>query len=633
MSIVLDKVTKRFENNVVVNKVSLEITDGELFVLLGGSGSGKSTILRMIAGLSEPTSGTIGLNGRDVTYLPPQARGAGFVFQNYSIFRHMTVAENIEFGLRIRKVPRDERRSRCDELLDLVDLAGLGARYADQLSGGQQQRVALARALAYNPEVLLLDEPFGALDVKIRAQLRHSLKNIQRQLRVTTILVTHDQEEAFELADRVGVIERGHLIEVGRPEELYHQPRTAMVAAFIGGGNVLAGREDQGQIRIGSRFLPIPEGTIPLDPGEPVRILFRPETVRLSESPIRAGKEVFVLGQGKVVERIFAGAFQRLVLEVENLRGIRPLIPSQVYGHKATRIEAVQASQNSADFMVKFEPGKSFWVGLESYHLLEPAGIKILACTREGSTDENHLQFACRLAQATDGRLTILGVASAQQEIEPLQENLENVRRQWLNQLPRLETRVRQGSTVNEILYEAQEGEYEIVVLGREKEPGAHTGVRLSPVARQIMVMGQIPLLLIHEPRPTLSRMLICTATGEPGKSDVLVGGRLARRAKAQVTVLHVLQPGAPPRARRRTDRHLSQAQASLESLGVKCETRLVDGPVLQNILSEAEGGNYDMIVIGAPAPPKSLPISRPDFAAQILSLTDRPILIVPMVG
>src|SRR6266542_4376425 len=204
MSIILEQVTKRFGSQWVVDNVSLEVADKELFVLLGSSGSGKSTILRMIAGLTQPTSGRILLHERDVSNLPPQQRGTGFVFQNYSIFRHMTVAENIEFGLKIRKVSADERARKRDELLDLVGLMGLGSRYASQLSGGQLQRVALARALAYEPSVLLLDEPFGALDVRIRGQLRRSLKEIQRRLNVATILVTHDQEEAFELADRIG---------------------------------------------------------------------------------------------------------------------------------------------------------------------------------------------------------------------------------------------------------------------------------------------------------------------------------------------------------------------------------------------------------------------------------------------
>src|SRR5215813_12035997 len=278
MSIVLEQITKRFGNQWVVDNVSLEVADKELFVLLGSSGSGKSTILRMIAGLTEPTGGRILLQGRDVTYLTPQKRGTGFVFQNYSIFRHMSVGENIEFGLKIRKTSKSERARRRDELLELVGLAGLGSRYAHQLSGGQQQRVALARALCYEPNVLLLDEPFGALDVKIRAQLRRSLKEIQRRLGVATILVTHDQEEAFELADRIGVLERGRLLEVGAGENLYARPRSLFAATFLGASNIIVGRVEQGQARFGSLTLPIPDDT-PHEEGERVQILFRPEQV------------------------------------------------------------------------------------------------------------------------------------------------------------------------------------------------------------------------------------------------------------------------------------------------------------------------------------------------------------------
>ncbi|MGH2594176.1 MAG: ABC transporter ATP-binding protein, partial [Anaerolineae bacterium] len=206
MSIVLEQLTKRYESHTVVNHVSLEIADGELFVLLGPSGSGKSTVLRMIAGLTNVDEGRVLLHGRDVTHLPSQQRGVGFVFQHYALFRHMSVAENVEFALRIRKVAAGERRKRRDELLELVGLAGLGGRMPSQLSGGQQQRVALARALAHQPEVLLLDEPFGALDAKIRVELRRALRSIQEELGMTTIFVTHDQEEAFELADRLGVM-------------------------------------------------------------------------------------------------------------------------------------------------------------------------------------------------------------------------------------------------------------------------------------------------------------------------------------------------------------------------------------------------------------------------------------------
>src|SRR5262249_10902013 len=235
------------------------------------------------------------------------------------------------------------RRQRSDELLDLVGLAGLGARFPDQLSGGQQQRVALARALAYQPAVLLLDEPFGALDVKIRAQLRRTLKEIQRQLKVTSILVTHDQEEAFELADQIGVIERGSLIEAGSPEELYHRPRTEFVANFIGGSNVLMGQAQDGRVRVGSTDLALPQGSS--RGGGQVRVMFRPEAVVLQAEPFGIDSGVIVLGQGRVTERVFAGSQQRIRLELERLQGDRTLAARSHYGERATQVEAVRPSE------------------------------------------------------------------------------------------------------------------------------------------------------------------------------------------------------------------------------------------------------------------------------------------------
>src|SRR5919112_851232 len=279
MSIVLEELTKRYAGHPVVNGVSLEVADGEFFVLLGSSGSGKSTLLRMIAGLSEVDAGRVLLHGRDVTGLPPAKRGVGFVFQSYALFRGMSVAENVEFALSVRGVPVDQRRRRRDELLELVGLAGLGGRMPRQLSGGQQQRVALARALAYQPEVLLLDEPFGALDAKIRVELRRTLRRIQREIGTTTIFVTHDQEEAFELADRLGVMNVGRLLEVGPPDELYLHPQTEFVATFLGTANLLVGRASADGVRIGALHFPLNTIARPGNDARPVQVLFRPEDV------------------------------------------------------------------------------------------------------------------------------------------------------------------------------------------------------------------------------------------------------------------------------------------------------------------------------------------------------------------
>src|SRR3990172_4411804 len=328
MSIVLEQLTKRYGGYPVVNHVSLEIAEGELLVLIGPSGSGKSTILRMIAGLNTIDEGRVLLHGRDVTYATPQQRGVGFVFQHYALFRHMSVAENIEFALRVRKVSARERRRRRDELLELVGLAGLGSRLPTQLSGGQQQRVALARALAHRPEVLLLDEPFGALDAKIRVELRRALRRIQTELGITTIFVTHDQDEAFELADRLGVMNFGRLLEVGTPSELYQHPQTEFVATFLGTANLLVGQSMRDRVQLGSFHFSLSTASSRMDQAsgaQRVQVLFRPEDVALALSAETLGCPQ--LGRGEVEQSTFSGSFERLRLRLLPIPGVRPIAP------------------------------------------------------------------------------------------------------------------------------------------------------------------------------------------------------------------------------------------------------------------------------------------------------------------
>src|SRR6187431_50991 len=252
MSIELDQVTKRYQGVPVVNDVSISVAEGEFLVLLGPSGSGKSTLLRAIAGLTEINRGRVSLHGRDVTHVNARERQVGFVFQHYALFRHMTIGENIEFALRVRRVKSKERRARRKELLKLVALEGMDDRLPAQLSGGQQQRIAVARALAHRPKVLLMDEPFGALDAKIREELRRTIRQVQRELGITTVLVTHDQEEAFAMADRIGVMNLGRLLEMGRPDELYTRPATRFVATFLGAANLLLGRQTKSGIHFGN---------------------------------------------------------------------------------------------------------------------------------------------------------------------------------------------------------------------------------------------------------------------------------------------------------------------------------------------------------------------------------------------
>jgi len=239
VSIQVQGATKRFGDFVALDNVSLEVPDGSLTALLGPSGGGKSTLLRVIAGLEDPDSGRVLISGEDATVTPARKRGVGFVFQHYAPFKHMTVRDNVAFGLKIRKTPKDKTRDRVDELLGLVHLEGFADRYPAQLSGGQRQRMALARALAVQPRVLLLDEPFGALDATVRKELRAWLRRLHEEVHVTTIFVTHDQEEAMEVAEQIVVLNHGRIEQVGSPRDLYEMPANEFVMSFVGPVNRL----------------------------------------------------------------------------------------------------------------------------------------------------------------------------------------------------------------------------------------------------------------------------------------------------------------------------------------------------------------------------------------------------------
>ncbi|RAI02551.1 sulfate ABC transporter ATP-binding protein [Acuticoccus sediminis] len=282
MSVSVRSVSKEFDRFPALHDTSLDIETGELVALLGPSGSGKTTLLRLIAGLEFPTSGQIMLGGEDAAYTPVQHRKVGFVFQHYALFRHMSVLDNIRFGLKVR--PRGERpgdaeqRRRALELLDLVQLSGLGDRYPSQLSGGQRQRVALARAMAIEPKVLLLDEPFGALDAMVRKELRRWLREIHDRTGHTTVFVTHDQEEALELADRVVVMRAGRIEQVGTPDEVYDAPATPFVHGFIGEASELPVTLSSGNVLVAGR----PTGLRATGRG-PAQLYFRPHSVALTE--------------------------------------------------------------------------------------------------------------------------------------------------------------------------------------------------------------------------------------------------------------------------------------------------------------------------------------------------------------
>jgi sulfate/thiosulfate transport system ATP-binding protein len=286
MSLTVQNLTKRFtaSGTPAVADVSFVAPSGGITTLLGPSGSGKSTVLRMVAGLEQPDSGQVLFGEEDVTRLPAQKRGLGFVFQSYALFKHMNVRANVAFGLGVRKVPKDERRRKVDELLSLVQLDGLGERYPAELSGGQRQRVAFARALAISPKVLLLDEPFGALDAQVRVELRDWLRRFHDEQHVTTLLVTHDQAEAMEVSDQVVVMHEGRVAQTGTVREIYDRPTTPFVAAFVGGANVIRGQMVGGRVSFGALATVDVADVTNAPDGSSVNAYVRPHDVALTKA-------------------------------------------------------------------------------------------------------------------------------------------------------------------------------------------------------------------------------------------------------------------------------------------------------------------------------------------------------------
>ncbi|HEY5478816.1 MAG TPA: TOBE-like domain-containing protein [Gaiellaceae bacterium] len=301
MGIRVEGVTKRFGSFTALNDVSLDVQQGSLTALLGPSGSGKSTLLRVIAGLERPDAGRVTISGEDATSVAPRKRGVGFVFQHYAAFKHMTVRGNIAFGLKIRKRPRAEVRARVDELLALVQLQPFADRYPSQLSGGQRQRMALARALAVEPKVLLLDEPFGALDTRVRGELREWLHRLHDEVRVTTVFVTHDQEEAMALADQIAVLHDGRIEQVGSPRDLYDQPQTPFVMSFVGAA-----------AQLGERWVRQHDLDLKL---EPTAGALEARVERIARLGFEARVELQLAGSGTIWAQMTCAELNRLELE------------------------------------------------------------------------------------------------------------------------------------------------------------------------------------------------------------------------------------------------------------------------------------------------------------------------------
>jgi sulfate transport system ATP-binding protein len=580
LSIELRGIAKSFGQVTVVRGVDLRIATGELCVLLGPSGSGKSTLLRIIAGLEEPDDGRVLLHGEDVTRADPRRRGIGFVFQHYALFRHLTVAENVEFPLRVQKVPRAQRRARREELLELVGLAGYGGRRPGQLSGGQQQRVALARALAAAPRVLLLDEPFGALDARIRVELRHAIRSIHRELGITTVFVTHDQEEAFALADRLAVLADGRLLEVGAPPDLYLHPRQERVATFLGDANVLVGEASERGVRLGEVELPLGV-TAEKAPGGRVRVVFRPEDVQLGAASPGAAQ----LGLARVEEATFAGSFERLRLRLPTPPGVRGVAPPAPFGSAFVWLDAIRPQPEAR--RLPLQSGDEVPVAVRRVHVLASAALRLLVLGRgtgEGEEPGPAARFAAALAERTATTISKAGAT-------PPPDGWDLA----LFDLP-------------------EEG-------AAPPRPGFGAHLRMPG--------PEVDHLLFVDPGAALPRrILVCIAVGEPGKEDVSFAERLAWRLAAQVTVLTVLPGSAqepPPHVRR----FLDAAARALGRRGVEVTTRVRHGTPRREILAEIAEGQHDLLVTGAPVPPRGQPFGLLGLVERLLADKPCPILVV----
>ncbi|WP_230199080.1 ABC transporter ATP-binding protein [Risungbinella massiliensis] len=350
------QVEKMFTENVGVKNINLTIQEGEFFTLLGPSGCGKTTTLRMIAGFYFPTAGKIEFDGRDVTNVPPHLRNTGMVFQNYALFPHMTVFENIAFGLKVRKLPKAEIKQKVERALEQVRLPGYGSRRMTQLSGGQQQRIALARALVIQPRILLLDEPLSNLDARLRDEMRTEILTLQRELGITTVYVTHDQEEALSMSNRIAVFQEGYLQQIGTPQEIYHTPSNGFVASFVGESNLIPIQEieksdDSSTVTALGQRISLPEISTKYWEGKNSgdwRLSIRPESVKISAE---AGPNSI---PGKIRLIQFTGSVVQVTVDLE---------------HDNQNIAATVLLMNQAHVVSQLREGEKVWLHLPEEHL------------------------------------------------------------------------------------------------------------------------------------------------------------------------------------------------------------------------------------------------------------------------
>jgi sulfate/thiosulfate transport system ATP-binding protein len=541
MSIVLEQVSKSYADGAAISDVSVKISDGEFFVLLGPSGSGKSTLLRAIAGLVRIDHGRIDLHGTDVTHASPRHREVGLVFQNYALFRHMTVGENIEFALRARRVSAPRRRQRRKDLLELVSLDGLDDRYPQELSGGQQQRVAVARALAHEPRVLLLDEPFGALDARIRDELRRAIRQIQRTIGITAILVTHDQEEAFTMADRIGVMDRGRLQEVGEPRTLYRRPATRFVATFLGAANLLLGMIEYRAVRLGDAMLPLDQRPCTLANGDEATVVVRPEEVQIARRKDRLTSPA--IGPAEIVELQFVASTERLKLKMLSAgsTGSDPTAESFL-------LDAVRP--NTAE-PLDVAIGERVWVGINGFHIL-PTPLSSLRLVAASDTEARLL-----------ADVPLVRDLRVRMHLQPVQEIAPVPAQSPVVGLP-------------------------VVRLGSPDELAGAVDL-LAGGARQV--------LAVSATSQRVKRMLVCTDPSAAARDSALAAAAsLARHLEVDAAML--VGRGSPPGRAARYKELLDLRSASLRQHGLDIRTELWSGGSLADAFSEVQAATGEVLLV-----------------------------------
>jgi len=586
MSIELDQVTKRYQAVPVVNDVSIEVAEGEFLVLLGPSGSGKSTLLRAIAGLTEIDRGRVSLHGRDVTHVSAREREVGFVFQHYALFRHMTIGENIEFALRVRHAKAAERRARRQELLRLVALEGMDHRLPAQLSGGQQQRIAVARALAHRPKVLLMDEPFGALDAKIREELRRTIRQIQRELGISTILVTHDQEEAFALADRIGVMHQGRLLECGKPDDLYTRPATRFVSTFLGAANLLLGYRSKDGIRFAPPGNPAPAAASPVH--EIVTVL-RPEEVELASE--RKGLKSTFVGHARVEEVLFGGAVERLRVRMQDRGTVASAVKGAAASADGTLLEVTRTLPEKRQLPVT--PGQRVALGARRIHVL-PTPVSSFSAV--ATTEDDCARIAgSPLLQALSTRM----LTRINHRIEPAIVQPPN------------------GKPARALA--------PLGVAAVESGPGG--AARVEWLLRH----GATQVLCLDPERPVPARVVIHAVSDAALRPTMAVASSLLRNLPAEAAFLDI-QPQELPEDERATQlRHLLDARseaAAVHGLDVRTELRFGDSAT--ELSKELAAEDTALLIVGLPLAPAADAWQRLRPIAKLLDARGGgPVLIV----